>query len=163
MKRLLLAAAMIGCSGHAFAWDAIVNGPDVFGETTVLAGEEGMQSKLVVQCNSNSQVTIAMISPKKEFEDVNEREATLFFSLNSETPTQIPARLRSWNDNFAGVVSVASKDDLIPLLNGFRDAKGPIKAGADILGNRISDSFSSRGSTAAIKTVIEKCKLSNNQ
>lgn len=162
MKLLSSAALFAVISTQAFAWDAMVNGPDVFGETTVLAGEEGMQSKLVVQCNSKGEVVIAMISPKKQFDSVNETEAALFFAFNADQPVKISARLRSWNDNFAGVVSTATKDETIPLLIGIRDAKGPIKAGADILGNKISDSYSSSGSTAAMKTLLEKCKLSDN-
>lgn len=162
MKVLISAVVAASISTPVFAWDAMVNGPDVFGETTVLAGEEGMQSKLVVQCNSKGDVAIALISPKKQFDTVNETEAALFFAFNSGQPIKISARLRSWNDNFAGVVSTVSKDETIPLLINIRDAKGPIKAGADILGNKISDSYSSRGSTTAMKTLMEKCKLSEN-
>lgn len=159
MKRLLTIATALMFSTSAFAWYATVQGPDVFGETTVIAGEEGTQTSLIVQCTSDGELYLAMISPKKEFEDVPTVPATMYFATGSNTPVKIEATVREWNDKYLGIVSNVEKSELMPLITGIRDAKGPIKVGAEIRGNRMSDSYPSRGSTAAISKVIAGCKL----
>lgn len=160
MLRLALAAAAALWCNHALAWDAFVKGPDVFGETTVLAGEEAAQSRFAIQCKSSGQVTVALIFPKKEFAEVTETSATLYIATSSAEPIKLDAKLRSWNDNYSGIVAAAEPAELMPIIEGIRDAKGKINAGAEVNGNRMSDIFSSSGSTAAMNKVIAGCKLS---
>lgn len=158
-RRCFMASAML-CGSPAYAWDAMVNGPDVFGDTTVIAGEQGLQSGIVVQCSTKGELFIALISPKKAFEEVPEADATLYIAATPNAPTKLAARIKSWNDNFAGVVSTGSPSDLLPVLTAIRDAKSKIQAGAEIGGNRVSDSYSSGGSKSAMIKAIEGCKLS---
>jgi hypothetical protein len=59
--------ALLGLmSSPAFAeWSARVEGPDVFGNTTVHASEMSIREGLVVQCDQNDQLNIAWRALKK--------------------------------------------------------------------------------------------------
>jgi hypothetical protein len=160
LRRFALAAALLTC-GPAYAWDAMVNGPDVFGDTTVIAGEQGLQSGIVIQCSTKGDLFLALISPKKQFEEIPEVDATLYIAVPPSPPAKIPARTKSWNDNYAGVVSTGGTADLMPVLTAIRDAKSKIQIGAEVAGNRVSDSYSSSGSTSAMTKAINGCKLNS--
>ncbi len=162
MKLLVAALGLALMSTPAFAWDAFVDGPDVFGKTRVIAGEESVQSMLVVQCESDGDTMIALTFGKKAFDDVTEQAADLYFAASDDAPRKLAAKLRSWNDNRGGVVAVLDGDDLKAVITAISEAKGKIKVGADISGNKIADNFSSRGSTSAMKKVIDGCKLALN-
>lgn len=161
MKRVMTTLTTVFFTTSAFAWSANVQGPDVFGATTVVAVEDGTQTSLVIQCSTEGDLFFAMISPKKEFEEVTTAPATLYFATGNNSPIKIEANLREWNDKHYGVVSNVEEAEIMPLIEGVRDAKGSIKVGAEIRGNRISDIYSSRGSTTAMKKVIDNCKLGN--
>lgn len=160
MKSFVCAATLgILSTSPAFAWDAIVSGPDVFGNTTVLANEFGLQSQLVVQCSSEGFIAIGLLFPKKQFEEVPVAQADFYIGISDSQPHKLTATIREWNDNFAGVI-VSDKDiDLKGLVGELRDAKGQIKVGADVGGNKMAENFSSRGSTASMNKIINGCKL----
>ena len=157
--RVMAAAVAALAVSPAYAWNATVEGPDVFGVTRVLAGEPGLQTNIVIQCQSSGELFFAQIYPKKAFEDVSEMPAVLHIAVSDAPALKIAAKHRTWNDNFAGVVSSVEAAELAPVLKAIRDAKGKILVGAELGGNRISDSFSSSGSTAAMAKVIKECKL----
>lgn len=161
MKTLpVLAAAVVGFATPAAAWNAIVDGPDVFGKTTVVAMEMGAQASLVLQCDSEGEVLLALTFPKKAFDEVDEQPADLYFSASEAAPLKFSATLRSWNDNYAGVVATLDKDTQNTIIAAIQGAKGSIKAGADIRGNRMASNFSSKGSASAMKKLTNGCKLS---
>ncbi len=159
MKALLILAAVVGFATPAAAWDAIVDGPDVFGKTTVLAMDIAPQASLVLQCNSEGEVLLAFTYPKKAFEEVAEQQAVLYFTASDAEPMKLPATFRAWNDNYAGVVAALDHDAQSSVIAAIRNAKGSIKAGADISGNKISSNFTSKGSASAMKKVTEGCKI----
>lgn len=160
MKKIRLTIIATTITTQAFAWDSNVDGPDVFGAKKVLAAEEGYQSTLVIQCATDESTLLAVIMPKKEFEDVPSMPAELFFKTSTSAVIKIPATTRSWNDKRMGVVASSDKDDLWPIIAGIRDTKDKIQVGFDIRGNKFSDSFSARGSTKAMNAILENCKVS---
>lgn len=160
MKGILsIAITFLISSTSAFAWDATVDGPDVFGKTKVVALDGALNNSLVVQCDSETDLFIAFIFKKKEFQEITEIAAKLFIKTTEASPTILEATYRNWNDNYAGVVASGKTDDIIRLVNSIGLAKGKIEVGYDVAGIRESASFSSRRSTQTIKTVVEKCKL----
>ena len=136
----------------AIAWDAQVTGPDVFGATKVFASTGGIRENLIVQCDSDKLLFIALLFPKKEFEAVNETPATLFVQIDSDSPQKLTATLRSWNDNFAGIV-VTDREVVARLVFGIEGSKQIVKVGYDIFGVRDSMEFSSRGSKNGLPAV----------
>lgn len=157
--RMAIAALLLSLSGHpAFAWETYVDGPDVFGETKVHAVASGAQASLVVHCSTEGSLMLALTFAKKEFDEVPELEGTLFISVSDAPPTQLPATLREWNNTRGGFVA-SEREALITVVTAIRDARGSIKVGADIAGNRRAETFGSRGSTAAMKKVFQNCKL----
>jgi hypothetical protein len=138
-----------------------VEGPDVFGATKAWAIEDGSQDSLVVQCDSEDDLYIAYITPKKPFEEIPTVPATLYIQASGEAPLQLDAVLRSWNDNYAGVVASGRDPQLIAVLREIEVAKSKINVGYDISGNRDSSSFGSRGSTQAMKSLFDACQLSD--
>jgi hypothetical protein len=144
----------------AFAWNATVEGPDVFGVTKVIASEGNQRELLVVQCDSKDALHIAYIFAKKEFEDLPTAPATLLVQANGDEPHKLDATLRVWNDNYGGVVASGRDADLLAVLKKIGAAKGKVNVGYEAKGHQWSASFSSRGSTKAIERVIEGCKLS---
>lgn len=138
IRTLALAAAAAVTATQAFAWGTHVEGPDVFGVTTVIALDEAARDSLVVQCDSKDQLVIAMISRKKEFEETPVSPATLLIQVDGATPVILEAVLREWNDNYAGVIATAGRSpDLIAVVKAIQSGKSKINAGVDISGNRI--------------------------
>ncbi len=142
----------------AAAWYANVDGPDVFGQTKVLAGEGSQRESIIVQCNSKDELMLAFIERKKEFADVAPAAATLLVQVDSGEPYRLDADYRSWNDNYAGIVA-SDRAAILPVINAIKGAKSKVNVGAELFGNQISASFGARGSTSAIQKVIDGCKL----
>lgn len=145
----------------SFAWQASTEGPDVFGVTKVIATENGLRDSLVVQCDSKESLFVAYILRKKEFEDVPEGPATLYLQGSSGSPLKLAATIRTWNDNYAGVVAVGRVPEVMAAIQEIKNSKAKVNVGYDIAGNQASASFGSRGSTAAMQRVIDGCKLSD--
>lgn len=160
LRTIMLAGCAFMLTGtSAYAWTANVDGPDVFGVTKVFAIEGGERESLVVQCDSDENLFIAYIFRKKEFETVNETPATLLIQINGEQPASLSATMRAWNDNYGGVVASGRTAENIAVVTAIGKASGKINIGFEFLGNRESASVGSRGSTAAMKKVMDLCKL----
>ncbi len=158
-KYFFVSFALLVFSSTSFAWDATVTGPDVFGKTKVVAFDGGLSDSLIVQCDSETELSVAYIFKKKEFQEITEVPAKLFVKTTDTSPTVLEATFRNWNDNYGGVVASGKTDDIIKLVNSIGLAKGKIEVGYEVAGVRDSASFSSNKSTQAIKTVFDKCKL----
>jgi hypothetical protein len=158
-KYFLVVTTLFMCSSSCLAWEATVDGPDVFGKTKVVAFDGAFRDSLMVQCDSETELSIAYIFKKKEFQEITEVPAKLFVKTTEASPTVLEATFRNWNDNYGGVVASGKTDDIIKLVNSIGLAKGKIAVGYEVGGVRDSASFSSNRSTQTIKTVFEKCKL----
>ena len=146
-------------NGSALAWDAVVDGPDVFGKTKVVASEGAYNNGLVIQCNSDSELFFAFIQKKKEFDKTPEAPAKLLVKASEASPVSFDATVRDWNDNYIGVVVAGRADDLVKVLDLIGSAKGKIEVGYDVGGVQESASFGSHNSTRTIQTVFDKFKL----
>ena len=159
LKVSLVAFFITNLVTSASAWETSVDGPDVFDKTIVVATEMNFNEGLIIQCNSTDELLISYAFRKKEFEEVGEAPATLLVKIGDVSPFKLDAGLRSWNDNFAGVVASGRSSENIAVLNAIKESKGKIQIGAEINGKQISSSVGSRGSTKAMETAITKCKL----
>ena len=160
MKTSMLAIATLSLASTAsYSWEVSVDGPDVFDKIKVVATEGNLREALVVQCDSESEFMIACIFRKKEFENTPEVPAKLFLKWSDASPVVLDATLRDWNDSYGGVVVSGREPTIMTLIAGIRDAKAKIQVGVEILGNKESAAFSSRGSKKAMNAVLEKCKL----
>jgi hypothetical protein len=146
-------------SSATLAWEASVDGPDVFNKTTVISMEDNYNHSLIVQCDSESVLLLAFLEKKKEFEPVSEGPAKLYLKWADGGPIVLDATIREWNSNYLGVVVSGRENSVLKAVEGIRDAKAKIQAGIEILGNKTSATFGSHGSQKAMKTVIEKCNL----
>jgi hypothetical protein len=161
MKILTIASViMLYFGGNAHAWDALVEEPDVFGKVKVVATENSINQSLVVQCDSEAELFLAVIVRKKEFEDVTEAPAKLYVQTSDAGPAILEASFRNWNDNYAAVVASGRELEIINVISAIGSAKKKIKVGYEVLGLRESANFSSRNSKATVETIFEKCKLS---
>ena len=147
------------CPSVSFAWDASVEGPDVFDKTKVIASEMNFNEGLIVQCDSSDDLLITYAFRKKEFEEVSSAPATLLIKFGDGSPVKLDASLRAWNDNFAGVVVSGRTPENIAVLKAIKDSKGKIQIGAEVNGTQFSAAIGSRGSTKAMETALSKCKL----
>lgn len=163
MFRILIAAAagLLSC-GTASAWEAFVEGPDVFGTTKALVSEGTRRDGMAIQCDSKGMMAFAYIFRKKEFEDVAETPASLFVQTDKKAPpARLDATMRAWNDNFGGVVVTGVSPELMDVIRSIGAASGRIGVGFEARGNRWSAEFSSRGSTSAIAKLLKACNLEN--
>lgn len=155
----ITAAALLLSATSAMAWETTVEGPDVFGVTKALGGTSNGREFMVVQCNSDGDLYLALISPKKEFEDVPEIPATFLIQIDSETPHKLDATLRAWNDKNAGIVASGRSDDVVSALKAIGTAKRNVNVGFEVAGMRESATFGARGSTKAVETIIKSCTI----
>jgi hypothetical protein len=63
-------------------WSVSVKGPDVFGNTKIVAIGEGGRSSMVIQCDQKDKLIIGYISRKKEFEETNSFPTELLIQVN---------------------------------------------------------------------------------
>jgi hypothetical protein len=152
--------SLLAISSQARAWDVRVEGPDVFGLTKVLGGTTNGRETLVVQCNSEDELFLALIFPKKEFEEIPTLPAKFFLQTDSEKPQVLDAVLRTWNDKNAGIVMSGRSEDIISAIKGMGTAKSRVNVGYELSGMRESASFGARGSTKTIDRIVKDCKLS---
>lgn len=151
------------CAGPVAAWDARVDGPDVFGATKVFSLEANGKASLAVQCDSEGEIFLAYISPKKPFEEVPTVPGTLLVQIDGADPVKLAAELRSWNDNYIGVVASGRDVVTVQMIEALGAAKKKINIGYDVQGMRDTDAFGTRGSSASMKKVVDHCKLSQTE
>lgn len=140
-------------------WFANIEGPDVFGNVTVIAQTGNERDGFVVQCDQQDQLILAYVIRIKEFESINPAPAELLIQADTNPPKSLSAELGGWNNNFAGVSVRGRTSELVDIVRMIGSAKSKINIGVIINGNRMSESFDSGGSTSAMKTVITGCKL----
>jgi hypothetical protein len=140
-------------------WVTNKTGPDVFDTTTVVSIAVGGSKNFVVQCDDKDQLTIALIFPKKKFEEVYETPAELLIQSDHGATSHLLAELRSWNDDYAGVVAEGRTPEVIKILRDIRLEHEKLNAGIVVGGLRDSASFEADGSTNAMDIVFKDCKL----
>ncbi|MBX3597321.1 MAG: hypothetical protein KF874_07100 [Rhizobiaceae bacterium] len=153
------AIGLLLSTASASAWDTVVAGPDVFGDTKVSSRVGGQLSDLVVHCTAYGELKIAFISRKKEFEDVTPVAGYLYIAVPPAPAIQFDATLQAWNDNYSGVVAAEDRSRILKAIGQIRDANGQIQVGSDVLGKRWTENLSSSGSTDAMNKVISGCRL----
>jgi hypothetical protein len=160
--------SLLGISVPAWGqWSVRVNGPDVFGTTTVLAAVDSNQSQngFVVQCRGEDSLFLAYILPATPSElDAMSKPgssvpAELLVKVDNGPVEKLGAQLRQWNAHFLGIVAEGRTADIAAAVRAVGTANGTINVGADILGAKQADSFDAQGSTAAMNTVVKDCKL----
>jgi hypothetical protein len=156
------AAACVACgvsSGAHAEWYAKVEGPDVFGKTTVSAGVTGFNESLAISCDSTGSLYIALIFPKREFDKVASVPAELLLQVDGAAPVKFPAALREWNNKRGGVATSGRSPETVAMLRTIAGAKEKLNVGALVNGNQMSASFGVNGSRSAIEKTIKSCKL----
>ena len=158
----LLFLGLCVVTGPAFAdWNARVEGPDVFGNVKAFATTTGSDESMVVQCDQKDDLFVAFVFRKKPFEEMPSLPAELLVQVDGGTPLKLVATLRSWNDNYGGVIASGRAIEQLTALRLIASARGKINVGAVIFGKQISSSFSSQGSKSAMERSIKSCKLDN--
>jgi hypothetical protein len=140
-------------------WDARVEGPDVFGNVKAFATTIGAGESIVIQCDQKEDLFVAYVFRKKPFEDIPNVPAELLVQADGGTPLKLVATLRSWNDNYGGVVASGRAIEQLTALRLIASARGKTNVGAVIFSKQISSSFSSQGSRSAMERSIKSCKL----
>jgi hypothetical protein len=103
---------------------------------------------------------VALLFRKKKFEEIGGADTELLIqTVEGGTPIKLPAALRAWNDDFAGIVASGRSPELVAVLRAISAAKSKINVGAVVRGNQISSSFGAQGSKNAMEKAIKACKL----
>ena len=159
MRLLIALLAMAFSASNAVAqWSSQVTGPDVFGNTRVVASSGGLRESLIVQCDSKDVLLLAYAFRAKEFERARALPATLLIQSDA-APVKLQAELRTWNDNYWAVVASGRTMELMGVVTSLASARGKINVGAEVNGNQLSETFGSQGSRNAIAAVVRGCKL----
>ena len=165
---LLVIGSVISASAQWAEWTAQVSGPDVFGNTKVIAVVPAQdRTELVVQCDELDELALALTFPatKTEIDDSsqpgNQIPATLLVKVDSGKVEKFDAVVQAWNDTRVGVVVTGRSPEVVSLLHAIGAATSVINVGTEVNGNRQSEAFSAAGSSAAMNTVIKNCKLTN--
>ena len=147
-------------------WASKVIGPDVFGNTTVIAtvGSETGDA-LVIQCNQKDTLDLAFLSPAtpSDIDELSKTDATipaqLLIKVDQGHVVTFNAQLQQWNNNYVGVVASGRTTDIVAIVNAIGKATSQISVGTEIMGNQTSDTFGTDGSTDAMDTATTSCKL----
>jgi hypothetical protein len=155
-----VAGLMCCIAGAANAeWTAKVEGPDVFGNTTVHAGTATFREGFVINCDAKGELNIAMIYSKKPFDKVHTAPAQLLIQIDGGTPVKFSATHREWNEARGGIVASGRSPETIAILRAIAGGREKINVGVVINGNQVSASFGVGGSRSAIEKTIKACKL----
>lgn len=163
---VVMCVAMAHISSAAAQWFANVTGPDVFGNTEVVAAASSPTSNaLVVQCNADDKLVVAFISPASEslMDKIsnmgNQLPADLLIKVGQKSVRKFDAIMQVWNNNYIGVVTSGRIPEIVDLIREISGGSGKISVGVVFLGNRETDSFGTSGSTVAMNTIMRSCKL----
>ncbi|SIQ22768.1 MULTISPECIES: hypothetical protein [Acidiphilium] len=168
-KATLIAGFYLFSSQVALAqWGARVQGPDVFGATTVVAATgNSSEDGLVIQCDNKHSLYIAYIIPgrKSELNEMSQADSgipvTLLMKIDSNPVVKFKAELKMWNNTYLGIVTSGRRTKLFDIIKSLATAKTNVSVGADLMGSKQSDTFGVSGSTAAMSTVTKDCALNN--
>jgi hypothetical protein len=163
MKKTLTALVCIfGFANSAYAfWQVQNSGEDVFGNVNVTASSIGDNGNIIrFECGSSNEPFFVFLV-RDSSGDIPEIPAQFLHVDENGDRQRSEAIMGPWNDKY-----VAVKVTDIAMLRGIADhmivAKASLSVGFEIPAAdfREADTFSSRGSTAAGKTILEHC-LSN--
>ena len=161
---LLLAVQFVAflfleCSNARAAWFTKTDGPDVFGQTKVIVATSGDQDSMVIQCDDQDKLFVALIFPKKKFDDIPTLPAELLLQIDGGVPIRLSAELRSWNDNYIGVVAEGRTTEVIRAVKAIGNASQRVSAGFSVGTVRDSAEFDADGSTVSVEEAFRGCKL----
>lgn len=160
LKSAALAAVIFAVTvSPALSWDATVEGPDVFGQMKALGGTTNGRDTLVIQCDSAEDLFLAFLVPIPEFEETPVVPATFLIQIDDAQPRELVATLRGWNKSNAGIVVEGRRAENVEAIELFGTAKRRINIGFVINGKKGSATFDARGSTKAVRRLVEACKL----
>ena len=149
-------------------WSAQVTGPDVFGNTTVLASvDDAAGQSLVVQCDQNDTLDLAYLIPgtPSEMDDASKAgvgiPADLLVKVDDAQVMKFSAQLRAWNNTYLAVVASGRTTAIVAAIKAIGRASSQISVGAEILGNQQTDTFDASNSTSSMNTATTECKLSS--
>ena len=162
-------ALVLACAAPAEAqWVVHANGPDVFGNTTVVAAAaNGSGDGMVVQCDQKK-LYVALISrgTSSEMDELSKLStgipAMLYLKVDQGPVRKFDAEMRQWNNTMLGVVATGRTLAMVAELREIGAGTQTLDVGTDVLGSRATDSFGLLGSTNAMETAVKDCKLNTN-
>jgi hypothetical protein len=172
LKATAIATFLMLFGGVAYAqlnqWSTQIKGPDVFGETTVIASiEDDLEQVLVIQCSSSEPIKLAILSevPQDEMNKLSELGGSipidLLVKVDSGAVQKFEAQIMQWNNKYMGTVFTGRTPEIVALIRSIGNAKHTINVGAEKDGNRAGSpaTFGVIGSASAVNTVIKNCNL----
>jgi hypothetical protein len=166
--RLIAASTLVALvSAPAWAqWNTNVSGPDVFGNTKVVAVVADLsENGLVVQCDAKDERDLAFLSPAtpSELDQVSQNPtgspATLLIKVDQGKVWKFDAMLRGWNAKYIGFVAGGRSPDMLAVIRAIGAATQTINVGEEANGAQDSESFAASGSTSAMNTAIKDRNL----
>jgi hypothetical protein len=141
-------------------WDHQSSSQDVFGNTNVTATSVGDNGGLLrIECGSNIEgVRAAYLMKSGGKELASEFPGRFIIKTAGGSIVKAEATLREWNENYWAMVTT-DQNLIRALAQHMKVAVKSIPIGIEtsVFGLQVSDTFSSRGSTAASITVIKGC------
>lgn len=156
LRPFILIAALTGSPAMAGEWYVDVVGPDIFGKTKVIAVAPGPSLSIIVQCDSESVPKLALVEPAKTPVDGPKPGLEILLKAGAGDIIKSPAILDRWNEQMnASIAHDPFKTER--MIEAIGEASGEILVGISVLGEEISASFSSTGSTRAMAMVKKHC------
>lgn len=167
MRKLFLTALILlaGMPAAKAQWLTHVSASDVFGNRTVLAASVAPTGGgLTIQCNQKDSLELAYLFPvtAKDLDEMTTAgpvPVTLLLKVDNEPVRKFQANMEPWNNRFAGFIVSGREYNLLLAIEAIGKAQNTVSVGAEFLGNKQSDNFSSVGSTSAMNTIIKDCNL----
>jgi len=162
LRYAIAVIAAAACTPAYAQWDVEVDGPDVFGETTVtVAAEFSAKDFFFIRCATDGEFTVGwMYLNEGEVRNVVVDMIVQNDTGGPKARGEFEAALRNWNDKVA-IFEVTDKSDARQILDIISGAMNKIQFGvfAKELDVKISDSISALGSTSAVKLVKKHCPV----
>lgn len=159
LRKLLVVATLLTFPTAALAyWQVQSSDEDVFGNVNVTATSVGDNGSIVrFECGSGKEPFVALLLRSGEG-DIPETPAYFLVKTEAEGIVKVDASLGPWNDTYVAI-KTSDAAFLRSLANAMISAKKSIAIGGEVplIELKISDTFSSRGSTAAGETVLRSC------
>jgi hypothetical protein len=160
MKHILLALILtfaFSTTAHAY-WDVQNSGEDVFGNVNVTASSVGDNGNLIrFECGSSSEPFFVFLV-RDSSGLIPELPAEFLHIDQNGARHQSEATLGPWNENYLAV-KVTDEKMLRGIVDHMVVATKSLSVGFSVsnIDLRIADTFSSRGSTAAGRTLQAHC------
>ncbi len=139
MGKFVFTTFMLTCLSIAFClpaeaqWAANVTGPDVFGNTKVVASVNGSTGNgLVVQCDQSSTLDLAFLftATASEMDELSKAgtgiPADLLVKVDQGQVMKFNAMLQVWNDTYIGVVASGRTKDIVSAIDAIGSATSQI-------------------------------------